>query len=59
MQFVACGTSEVFDPDMNYSLMTDLQTGQPLKIKEQPEEETKMEENKGMQSADAHEVSSV
>ena len=24
VQFVACGTEEVFDPDMNYSLMTDL-----------------------------------
>lgn len=43
MEFVACGTSEVFDPDMNYSLMTDLQTGQPI-------EELKTEEEK--QSAD-------
>lgn len=24
VSFVACGTDEVFDPDMNYSLMTDL-----------------------------------
>mmetsp|Transcript_11624 Transcript_11624/g.13844 ORF Transcript_11624/g.13844 Transcript_11624/m.13844 type:complete len:99 (-) Transcript_11624:188-484(-) len=24
VKFVACGTEEIFDPDMNYSLLTDL-----------------------------------
>ena len=28
--YVACGTNEVFDPDMNYSLLTDVHTGLPM-----------------------------
>lgn len=30
MAFVACGTEEIFDPDMNYSLNTDVKTGLPM-----------------------------
>ena len=36
MTFVACGADDIFDPDMNYSLLTDVHTGQI--VEDQPEE---------------------
>ena len=39
MTFVACGVDDIFDPDMNYSLLTDVHTGQ--QIVEDPLEESK------------------
>ena len=52
--FVACGTDEIFDPDMNYSLMIDVKTGKPLKKEE--ESKSAIEESKDEEMKEAEEI---